>query len=63
MFLSATIKTAEGFEDKHGFFEALSKWSGWAVGREEGAPIPNFNLKHADGKLTLTMSMALPKEE
>ena len=61
--MNVSVKLAEGFEDKHGFFEAINNCQIWKVAREDGVPVPNFNLKFADGKLNFTMSMNLPKDE
>jgi hypothetical protein len=60
--VSASIKTAEGFEDKHGFFEAFTQLF-WKVAKENKALFQNFNLKHADGKITFTISVNMSKDE
>lgn len=59
--MSASIKTAEGFEDKHGFFEAFTQLF-WKVAKEKDELFQNFNLKHADGKITFTISVNVPKD-
>jgi hypothetical protein len=63
IFMSVTVKLAEGFEDKHGFFEAFNNCSVWKAARDKNEPIPNFNVQFNDGKLNFTMSMKVPTDE
>lgn len=60
--MSASIKTAEGFEDKHGFFETFTELF-WKIAKDKPEMFQNFNLKHADGKITFTISVNVPKNE
>jgi hypothetical protein len=60
--MSVAVKLAEGFEDKHGFFETFNNINVLQEARDNKELNRDFNVQFKDGKLNFNMSMKVPTD-